>query len=116
MTIKKGLFMSRNQAGNSVITALVGLLVLAGVAAAGYAVWAHQYKPTASNQTSASQTGTASKTSTPTTSTTTASTDVSALTNDLNGVGSSLAKENTDQSGTNSAINDQQNEIQVPTN
>ncbi len=105
--------MKSNQSGNGAPMVVLAILVILGIAAAGYAVWAHQYKPTATNQT-VSQSPVTKTTTTPATTTTPSST-ITGLSNDLNAIGSGLAKENADQNSVNTAVNDQQNEIQVPT-
>lgn len=102
--------MVQSQTGHSATIMLVALLVLAGIVTAGYVVWQRQYTYTATPSTNY-----ASNSSSSTYSSSSGSSNAD-LGSNLSGVNSSLSKESSDQSGANGAINDQQNQVQVPTN
>lgn len=107
--------MSKDQRGNAVLTALVGLVVIAAIAGAGYVVWKkhHKQATTTSNTSSSTTAGTSSSQSPTTLAPGTANSDLS---NDLGNIGGSLNQEGSDQGSATTNLNDAQSQVSVPTN
>ena len=94
-----------NQAG---FTAVAGAAVIVVLVLIGFTAWRIHDKH--HTNTAANNTGSTAATTPSTT------TDNGSLKTDLNGINSSLNTENQDNSTAGTALNDQQNEITVPTN
>ena len=95
-----------DQHGHAVAYVIAAVVVLA-VGLAGWQVARHHKKAPSSN----SQASTAS--TTPMTSAD--ATDNASLDQDLRSIDGSLSQENTDSNAANTALNDQQSQVQVPT-
>lgn len=107
--------MSKDQRGNAILSVLVGLVVVAAVAGAGYVVWKKHHKSTTTSSTSSSTTTTTSGSQAQTT-TLAPGTANSDLSNDLGNIGGSLNQEGSDQSNATTNLNDSQSQVSVPTN
>ena len=98
--------MTKHESGHGIIIALVVIIVVAGIGLSGYLVWKRHDKKAASPvQHSAASQSAASP----------GSLSNDELGSDLNGVNSAVSQEGQDISNANNALNDQQNEVQVPT-
>ena len=96
--------------------AVMGILIIVLVVAIGAGSWFVMHRH---HSTTASTAHTAATTSAPASSTTTpltAGTDNASLQTDLTNINSTMQQSSQDSTSANSAINDQQNEISVPTN
>jgi hypothetical protein len=104
---------SQNQHGNTVLHVLMGVVVVAVIVFVGWRI-AERHKNTSVAVTSpvSSTTAATAATATPLA----AGTNNSSLSSDLSNINGSLTQSSQDSSSANSAINDQQNEIVVPTN
>lgn len=109
--------MSKNQNGMALVESVLILVIVAILAFTGWYVY-HARQNSNKNLSSAASTGqTESQTPGAANSTTLSSgTDNSSLQSDLNSIGASQNQAAGDSNSANGAVNDQQNEISVPTN
>jgi uncharacterized protein HemX len=106
---------TRNQSGSTVLHVLLIVVVLAIIGFVGWRVMErHKNQTTLATVTSAKTLSASS--GTPQSTTLSPGTDNTSLNNDLNSINSSMNQSTQDASSASSAINDQQNEIVVPTN
>ena len=112
----------KNQSGHTPLLALLGIVVLAGIVAIGLRVHQQMDSKTVNLGKGPTVTASSNQAATTSTSSSTPSSTIPAgssnadLNSDLTSINSSIAQDNGNVTAANSAVNDQQNEITVPTN
>jgi hypothetical protein len=103
---------SKNQTGNTVLHILLAVFVVVIIGLVGWRIADRRHTKALVTTTS----GTATSTTTTPSLTLSPGTDNNSLSDDLTNINGSLNQSSQDASGASNAINDQQNEIAVPTN
>lgn len=109
----------KNQSGHTLLIALLGVVLVAAVVVVGWRVKNDNKAantantPPTSNSTATTPNSTSNSSAA---ATIPAGTSNSDLNNDLSSINSSISQDNSNASAANTAINDQQNQITVPTN
>jgi FtsZ-interacting cell division protein ZipA len=110
---------TQKDSGNTFVHILVGIVIIAIVVLVGWRVAVRNDKSTTKTVSPTASTAGTSSTTPATSSTTPAispGTNNTSLTSDLNSVNAQLSGQSVDNSSVNAALNDQKNEITVPTN
>ena len=106
-----------NESGHIVIYSVLMVAILAVGGIAGWRIHEHHKASSTNTATTSITTGNTNTASSQTITTPLpAGTDNASLQNDLTNVNSSFSQQTSDQAVVNGAVNDQQNEITVPTN